>query len=224
MAPLKTVESLYVVGRGAGYAAAQEAALKLKETCGIHGEALSAAEIMHGPLALAGPDFPVILFSQRDEALASLTELAAGLVARGVPVIAAGPASRAATMPLPGGRRAQSFRPADRADPELLSARRGARPRPRPRPRPAAASPQGDGDAMMGGLAHNATPRAVVQCAVQRDSGAPQTRNPEGVNCANCSLGVPGLQRTTSCCAAPGMTRWGTSGSARGCISRGGRG
>ena len=109
VAPLKAVESLYVVGRGAGYAAAQEAALKLKETCGIHGEALSAAEIMHGPLALAGPDFPVILFSQRDEALASLTELAAGLVARGVPVIAAGPAARAATLPLPGGGELNPF-------------------------------------------------------------------------------------------------------------------
>ena len=109
VAPLKAVESLYVVGRGAGYAAAQEAALKLKETCGIHGEALSAAEIMHGPLALAGPDFPVILFSQRDEALTSLTELAAGLVARGVPVIAAGPAARAATLPLPGGGELHPF-------------------------------------------------------------------------------------------------------------------
>ena len=52
-----------------GLALAQEAALKLKETCGIHAEALSAAELMHGPLTLAGPNFPVLVFSQHDEAL-----------------------------------------------------------------------------------------------------------------------------------------------------------
>jgi glucosamine--fructose-6-phosphate aminotransferase (isomerizing) len=88
---LAETRSLYVVGRGAGYAAAQEAALKLKETCGLHAEAMSAAEIMHGPLRLAGPDFPVVLFTQRDEALESLSALAASLTARGVPVLAAGP-------------------------------------------------------------------------------------------------------------------------------------
>ena len=32
----------------------------------------------------------------------------------------------------------------------------------------------------------------VVPCAVQRDSGAPQTRNPEGVDSP--SLGVPALR------------------------------
>jgi glucosamine--fructose-6-phosphate aminotransferase (isomerizing) len=93
---------LYVIGRGPGFGAALEAALKLKETCGIHGEALSAAELMHGPLTLAGTDFPVILFSQRDAALASLREIATGLVARGVPVIAAGPAAASGSLALPG--------------------------------------------------------------------------------------------------------------------------
>ena len=88
---LADAQNLYVAGRGPGYAAAQEAALKLKETCGIHAEAVSAAELMHGPLALAGPDFPVILFSQRDEAEASLATLATGLVGRSVPIVAAGP-------------------------------------------------------------------------------------------------------------------------------------
>lgn len=101
LAQLTKARGLYVVGRGPGYAAAQEAALKLKETCGLHAEALSAAELMHGPLALAGPEFPVVLFSQRDAALPGLVELAAGLVARGVPVVAAGPAAVAGTLALP---------------------------------------------------------------------------------------------------------------------------
>lgn len=101
VALLQSTRSLYVVGRGPGYAAAQEAALKLKETCGIHAEAISAAEIMHGPLALAGPDFPVLLLSQQDEALPNLAELADSLVRRGVTVIAAGPAAGAGMSVLP---------------------------------------------------------------------------------------------------------------------------
>ena len=89
---LADAENLYVVGRGVGLALAQEAALKLKETCGIHAEALSAAELMHGPLTLAGPQFPVLVFSQHDEAYQSVADLIAALTARGVPVIAAGSA------------------------------------------------------------------------------------------------------------------------------------
>jgi glucosamine--fructose-6-phosphate aminotransferase (isomerizing) len=52
----------FVVARGPSLPIAQELALKLKEVCGIHAEALSAAELMHGPLALAGPDRPAIVF------------------------------------------------------------------------------------------------------------------------------------------------------------------
>jgi glucosamine--fructose-6-phosphate aminotransferase (isomerizing) len=88
---LRDRQSLYVAGRGPGFAVAQEAALKLKETCGLHAEALSAAELMHGPLTLAGPEFPVFLLAQNDASLASLTELSRGLTGRDVPVIAAGP-------------------------------------------------------------------------------------------------------------------------------------
>src|SRR5664279_1577854 len=87
VAPLAAARNLYVVGRGVGYAAAQEIALKFKETCGLHAEAISAAELMHGPLALAGPDFPVLIVGQNDAALASLKEMAAALAGRDVPVI-----------------------------------------------------------------------------------------------------------------------------------------
>lgn len=88
---LAAAENLYVAARGIGLALAQEAALKLKETCGIHAEALSAAELMHGPLALAGENFPVLVFSQHDEAFQSTADLVAVLSQRGVPVIEAGP-------------------------------------------------------------------------------------------------------------------------------------
>lgn len=98
---LATAEDLYVVGRGIGLALAQEGALKLKEVCGIHAEALSAAELMHGPLTLAGQDFPVLVFTQHDEAYQSVADLIARLGARDVPVISAGPTTGGGCLMLP---------------------------------------------------------------------------------------------------------------------------
>jgi glucosamine--fructose-6-phosphate aminotransferase (isomerizing) len=63
---LTPAKSLFVLGRGPGFAAAQEAALKLKETCGLHAEAFSAAEVLHGPMALVEARFPVLIFAQGD--------------------------------------------------------------------------------------------------------------------------------------------------------------
>ena len=98
---LAATEDIFVVGRGIGLAVAQEAALKLKEICGIHAEAISAAELMHGPLTLAAPDFPVLVFSQQDEAFQSVADLVAVLAARDVPVIAAGPSPGGGCLSLP---------------------------------------------------------------------------------------------------------------------------
>ena len=91
---LKTARNLYVLGRGPGYAIAQEAALKFKETCGLHAEAFSAAEVKHGPMALVGEGFPVLIFAQRDQTEAGVLALAAQLAADGAQVLlAGGPAS-----------------------------------------------------------------------------------------------------------------------------------
>lgn len=90
LAPLQAAHDLYVVGRGLGLGVAQEAALKLKETCGLHAEALSAAELWHGPMALVKPGFPVLLFAQADETHSGVEALAAELTSRGACVIAAG--------------------------------------------------------------------------------------------------------------------------------------
>jgi glucosamine--fructose-6-phosphate aminotransferase (isomerizing) len=98
---LKGVTGLFVTARGIGLAVAQEAALKLKETCGLHGEALSSAELMHGPMTLTGPDFPVLAFSQPDETASGLADLVATLTKRGVPVIAAGPVTNGHALALP---------------------------------------------------------------------------------------------------------------------------
>jgi glutamine---fructose-6-phosphate transaminase (isomerizing) len=92
LAPLETAAHLYVVGRGLGLAAAQEAALKCKETCGLHAEAFSSAELRHGPYALLGPGFPALLFAQRDATQPGVQALGIELARRGVPVMIAGAA------------------------------------------------------------------------------------------------------------------------------------
>lgn len=80
--------SLFILGRGPSYAIAGEAALKFKETCGLHAEAYSAAEVMHGPLALVGPGFPVLALAARDASEASVAETADALAAKGAAVFA----------------------------------------------------------------------------------------------------------------------------------------
>lgn len=87
---LTDAPGLFVIGRGLGFAAAQEAALKLKETTGLHAEAFSAAEVRHGPMAIVGPGFPVLVLAQDDETRDSTRALAADFAGRGAKVIAAG--------------------------------------------------------------------------------------------------------------------------------------
>lgn len=50
----------FFLGRGYDYAAAMEAALKLKEISYIHAEAYAAGEMKHGPLALVEPGVAVV--------------------------------------------------------------------------------------------------------------------------------------------------------------------
>ncbi len=83
---LADAHNLFVLGRGLGLAAAQEAALKFKETCGLHAEAYSSAEVKHGPMALVGPGFPVLCFAQPDETEAGTLQLAQEFRARGAQV------------------------------------------------------------------------------------------------------------------------------------------
>lgn len=64
---LKSCRSMFVIGRGFGFPIVQEMALKLKETCGIHAEAFSGAEVLHGPFALMSKDFTTFTILQQDE-------------------------------------------------------------------------------------------------------------------------------------------------------------
>jgi glutamine---fructose-6-phosphate transaminase (isomerizing) len=95
---LQTAEHLYVVGRGLGLGAAQEIALKCKETCGLHAESFSSAEVRHGPFTLLGPRFPALLLGQNDATRGGLEALAAELANRGTPVFLAGAAAKGAQV------------------------------------------------------------------------------------------------------------------------------
>jgi glucosamine--fructose-6-phosphate aminotransferase (isomerizing) len=98
---LKDAQSLYVLGRGVGFGVAEEAALKLKETCGLHAEAFSAAEVRHGPMALVGPRFPVLAFAQGDETRAGVEAALAAAAAQGAPAIKAGGGEQDGVLTLP---------------------------------------------------------------------------------------------------------------------------
>jgi glucosamine--fructose-6-phosphate aminotransferase (isomerizing) len=98
---------MYVVARGTALPVAQEAALKCKEVCGLQAEAFSGAELRHGPLALVGPGFPVLVLAPPGPAQRGLLTLAAELQAGGARVVLAVPPATpglpavAARLPLP---------------------------------------------------------------------------------------------------------------------------
>ena len=96
-ARLARANSLYVLGRGPGFAIACEAALKFKETCGLHAEAYSAAEVLHGPAAIVQARFPVFAMGVDDAALPQLVATAERLAAQGADVFLTGAAAQGAT-------------------------------------------------------------------------------------------------------------------------------
>ncbi|MGQ0486313.1 MAG: SIS domain-containing protein [Hyphomicrobiales bacterium] len=82
-------ESLYVLGRGPALPIAGETALKLKETCAIHAEAYSIAEVMHGPLELLGEGFAVLAYSPEDQSRASTRAAITRMRATGASILVA---------------------------------------------------------------------------------------------------------------------------------------
>lgn len=95
---LTNASDLYVLGRGVGFAIAQEAALKLKETSQLHAEAFSTAELRHGPMALVRSAFPVLMFGQSDDTRGDVEATARMLIERGARVFVAGASAATATV------------------------------------------------------------------------------------------------------------------------------
>lgn len=94
------LDRLVVTGRGLGYAAALETALKVKETSGILAEGISAADLRHGPIAAVYAGAPVLVVDAGGPAAADLAELRELLQRRGA-VGAALPGPVAAGLPEP---------------------------------------------------------------------------------------------------------------------------
>ncbi|MGI8747747.1 MAG: SIS domain-containing protein, partial [Deinococcus sp.] len=84
--------NLLLLARGLHFGVAQEAALKLKETCGIHAEAYSAAEFSHGPKRLLAEGVPLLGFAPADAAADATARAYADLAGGGADLRTIGPA------------------------------------------------------------------------------------------------------------------------------------
>jgi glucosamine--fructose-6-phosphate aminotransferase (isomerizing) len=91
---LAEADDVFVIGRGPTLPIAQELALKLKEVCGIHAEALSAAELLHGPISIAAPGRPAIVFAGDDLTRQSVDQAVSRLSAANTPVLVLSPPDR----------------------------------------------------------------------------------------------------------------------------------
>lgn len=95
---LRDATSLFTVSRGPGLGIAHEMALKLKETCGLHAEAFSAAEVEHGPMAIVRDGFPVIMLAPAGPQADEVAALAGRFAARGAKVALAGARMKGAVL------------------------------------------------------------------------------------------------------------------------------
>ena len=132
---LVRANSAFVLGRGPGFAIANEVALKFKETSAIHAESYSAAEVLHGPAALVQAHFPVLALGVADAALPGVIATAERLAGQGADVfLTAAGAGQGVTRARLGRGRASPDRA---AGPRrlLLPLHRGAGPPARLQPR-----------------------------------------------------------------------------------------
>jgi glucosamine--fructose-6-phosphate aminotransferase (isomerizing) len=84
-------QGLVAIARGLLLGAALEAALKLKEMTGILAEGASAADFLHGPIAVVRRELPVLTLAAGGPAAADVAEFADAARARGGRVLAIAP-------------------------------------------------------------------------------------------------------------------------------------
>jgi glucosamine--fructose-6-phosphate aminotransferase (isomerizing) len=87
------------VGRGLNYANALEFRLKLMETCYVLAEGLSAADLMHGPIALVERGFPVFVFAPPGPTRPSIAAVLDRLAALKAETVVIGETGAAAAHP-----------------------------------------------------------------------------------------------------------------------------
>jgi glucosamine--fructose-6-phosphate aminotransferase (isomerizing) len=104
----RDMTSCAVIGRGYNYATAFEAALKIKELTYSNAMPYSSADFLHGPIAVVGEGYPVILCAPSGRALKDMLDLATVLRQRGGELIVLSDHPQAlqlaqTAIPLPGG-------------------------------------------------------------------------------------------------------------------------
>jgi glutamine---fructose-6-phosphate transaminase (isomerizing) len=100
--PLARAGSVFTVGRGPGLAVAAEAALKLKETCRIHAEVFSSAEVLHGPVVLAERKFVALSFVPEDQSQKSVAAATEAMREKGAAVFSISTREHSSTvLPVP---------------------------------------------------------------------------------------------------------------------------
>jgi glucosamine--fructose-6-phosphate aminotransferase (isomerizing) len=82
---------LVTTGRGYAYPTAREAALKLMETSYVAALAFSGADLLHGPLAMADPDVPVLAIVGSGPAGSSMRDVVNRLGERRADLVVVGP-------------------------------------------------------------------------------------------------------------------------------------
>jgi len=98
---LKGVSHAFVISRGLGYGASTELALKFKETCGIHAEAFSTAELRHGPREIVDRNFLVIALALPGSGESDVLQAAGEMRAQGARVLTVAQASQKPDFALP---------------------------------------------------------------------------------------------------------------------------
>ncbi len=69
------MQHLCVIGRGYNYSTAFETSLKIKETNYLVAEPYSVADLLHGPVAMIGAGFPVVLVAPRGKTHADVPKI-----------------------------------------------------------------------------------------------------------------------------------------------------
>ncbi|HEY8239588.1 MAG TPA: SIS domain-containing protein [Candidatus Limnocylindrales bacterium] len=87
--PGRSIDRCVVVGRGFEYATAREWALKLKELGRVFADPYSAADFLHGPIALVQAGIPVLVVAPEGVAAPGQIELLRDLRERGVETVVA---------------------------------------------------------------------------------------------------------------------------------------
>src|SRR5439155_18088944 len=82
---------MVTTGRGYAYPTARETALKLMETSYLPALAFSGADLLHGPLAMADPDVPVLAVVGAGPGGAAMREVLARLGERRADLVVIGP-------------------------------------------------------------------------------------------------------------------------------------